>query len=90
MMYMYAVHLWDFITSCSVYMYFSLQYRETALMKASSEGHVECVKLLLDKGADVNHKDEVSAVSLSIIVCLACSLVTCVHNSTLGNFNDKP
>ena len=35
-------------------------------MKASSGGHVECVKLLLEKGADVNHIDEVSAVSLSV------------------------
>ena len=35
-------------------------------MEASSEGHFECVKLLLEKGADVNHKDRVSAVSLSV------------------------
>ena len=42
-----------------------LQYGQTALMKASSGGHVKCVKLLL-KGADVNHKDEVSAVSQSV------------------------
>ena len=35
-------------------------------MKASSGGHVECVKLWLEKGADVNHTDEVSAVSLSV------------------------
>ena len=42
-----------------------LQSGQTALMKASSGGHVECVKLL-EKGADVNHKDEVSAVSLSV------------------------
>ena len=43
-----------------------LQYGQTALMKASSGGHVECVKLLLEKDTDVNHKDEVSAVSLSV------------------------
>ena len=42
------------------------QFGETALMKASSRGHDECVKLLLEKGADVNHKDQVSAVSLSV------------------------
>ena len=55
-------------------MYFSLQSGQTALMKASSEGHVDCVKLLLEKDADVNHKDKVSAVS-ELIICLACSLV---------------
>ena len=43
-----------------------LQLGWTALMKASSGGHVKCVKLLLEKGADVNHKDRVSVVSLSV------------------------
>ena len=43
-----------------------LQSGQTALMKASSGGHVECVKLLLEKGVDVNHKEWVSAVSLSV------------------------
>ena len=31
-------------------------------MMASKAGHMECVKLLLDKGADVNMQDEVSGV----------------------------
>ena len=31
-------------------------------MLASSEGHVECVKDLLDKGAKVDMQNEVSAV----------------------------
>ena len=31
-------------------------------MMASIGGHVRCVQLLLDKGAQVNHQDEVSAV----------------------------
>ena len=44
-----------------------LQSGQTALMNASSGGHVGCVKLLLEKGADVNHKDWVSAVSLSVL-----------------------
>ena len=35
-------------------MHLSLQFRETALMKASEAGHMECVQVLLDKGADVN------------------------------------
>ena len=35
-------------------MHLSLQRGETAVMKALEKGHMECVKLLLDKGADVN------------------------------------
>ena len=35
-------------------MHLSLQDGETALMKASKAGHMECVQVLLDKGADVN------------------------------------
>ena len=34
----------------------------TPLMKAAEGGHVECVRLLLDKGATVNRYDKVSAV----------------------------
>ena len=40
----------------------SSQYGQTPLMEASSEGHVECAQLLLDRGAQVNHQDKVSAV----------------------------
>ena len=79
------------ITPCSVYMYFSLQYGETALMMASSDGHVECIKLLLDKGASADHLDEVSAGShqlLSVLHVLLCKMgivvVACVYNSTLS------
>ena len=39
----------------------SLQDGETALMKASWKGHTVCVKVLLDKDADVNKQDKVSA-----------------------------
>ena len=52
-----------------------LQSEQTALMEASSGGHVECVKLLLEKGADVNHKDWVSAVSLVSLACFPCNKV---------------
>ena len=31
-------------------------------MMASKEGHMECVKVLLDQGADVNIQDKVSGV----------------------------
>ena len=58
-----------------VHIHTSLQDGWTALMKASSEGHVDCVNLLLDKGVSINQKNKVSAVSQSIIVCLACSFV---------------
>ena len=51
----------------------NLQSGQTALMKASSGGHVECVMLLLKKGADVNCKDWVSAVSLSVWHVLLCN-----------------
>ena len=49
-------------------MHLSLQDRGTALMKASQAGHMECVQVLLDKGADVNMQDEVSGV-----------IIHCVH-----------
>ena len=52
-----------------------LQSYQSALMKTSSEGHVKCVKLLLDKGADVHCKDWVSAVSLSVWHVPLCNKV---------------
>ena len=42
-------------------MHLSFQYGETALMRASGRGHMECVTVLLDRGADVNMQNEVSA-----------------------------
>ena len=57
-----------------------LQSGQTALMKASSGGHVECVKLLLEKDADVNHKDWVSAVSLSVWHVPLCNKVIVILN----------
>ena len=55
------------ISPCSVYMYFSLQDGVTALMIASRKGHVECVKLLLDKGASSDLLDKVSAGSHQVL-----------------------
>ena len=41
-------------------MYLFLQDGESPLMVALSRGYVEIVKLLLDKGAEVNHQKMVS------------------------------
>ena len=49
-------------------MHLSLQWGETALMLASHAGHMECVKVLLDKGADVNMQNKVRC---------HCTLCTC-------------
>ena len=43
-------------------MHLSLQDGWTALMKASTAGHMVCVQVLLDRGADVNMQDKVSGV----------------------------
>ena len=40
----------------------SLQVGQTALINASKAGQVECVKVLLDRGAEVNMQDNVSGV----------------------------
>ena len=42
-------------------MHLSFQSGRTALMRASELGHMECVKVLLDRSADVNMQDKVSA-----------------------------
>ena len=55
------------ISPCSVYMYFCLQDGVTALMMASREGRVDCVKLLLDKGASADLLDKVSAGSHQVL-----------------------
>ena len=40
-------------------MHLSLQDGDTPLMAASRGGHVRCVLLLLDKGAQINHQNKV-------------------------------
>ena len=42
-------------------MHLSLQNGDTPLMVATREGHDECVQLLLDRGAPVDHQNKVSA-----------------------------
>ena len=51
-------------------MHLSIQLGETALMKASEAGHITCVKVLLDKGAEVNLQSGVSGVIIhSVQTC---------------------
>ena len=45
-------------------MYLCLQDGESSLIVASRNGHFEIVKLLLDKGAEVNLQNRVSTVEL--------------------------
>ena len=45
-------------------MHLSLQLGDTALMKASVAGQVECMKVLLDRGAEVNMQDKVNLTHL--------------------------
>ena len=47
-----------------------LQWRQTALMMAYDLGHIECAKMLVDKGAQVNIQDMVS---------LSAVIIHCVH-----------
>ena len=49
------------IGDASYDVYLSLQYGRSPLLVAASRGNVECLQLLLDKGADVNHQDMVSS-----------------------------
>ena len=43
-------------------MHLSFQDGGTALMNATELGHMECMKVLLGRGADVNMQNKVSAV----------------------------
>ena len=57
-------------------MHLSLQYRDTPLMRASRRGHDGCVRLLMDRGAQIDHQNEVSAFrdqpSVSLYYVLLC------------------
>ncbi len=45
-------------------MWIVLQDGETALHSASSNGHIELAKLLIDRGADIHAKNNVSGYAL--------------------------
>ena len=55
-------------------MHLTLQNGRTALTVASQEGKVECVMMLLDRGAEVNLQDKVSGV-----------IIHCVHGNAAHN-----
>ena len=75
-MYMYMYGL-IFSHKCyALDMHLSLQDGDTPLMVASRWGHDRCVQLLLDRGAQVNHQDKVSAfLGSAQCLFLSCSLV---------------
>ena len=52
------------------------QYDGTALVQAASGGHTDMVELLLDRGADVKAKDEVSAAAVCVAAPRAALGVT--------------
>ena len=51
-------------------MHLSLQWGQTALMLAYNRGHIECAKMLVDKGAQVNIQDHTVSFSGVIIHCV--------------------
>ena len=54
-------------------MHLSLQDGWTALIKALTAGMVECVKVLLNRGAEVNMQDKVSCVIIHCTCNAACT-----------------
>ena len=50
-----------------MYIHLSLQDGWAALMVASQEGQMECMKMLVDRGAEVNMQDVVSGVSMHCV-----------------------
>ena len=48
------------------------QFRFTALIRAAQAGHADCVRLLLDVGADKDAKEYVRAARIIVCVCILC------------------
>ena len=62
--------------------YLSLQGGWAALMKASEAGQMECVKMLVDRGAEVNMQDKVSGVDVNPL--LMRRMINATNLITLG------
>ena len=56
-------------------MHLSLQNGVTALMKSSAAGQVECIKVLLDRRAEVNMQNKVTSVTIMIEMWNHCVLL---------------
>ena len=58
-------------------------------MKASKAGQVECIKMLLDRGAEVNMQSEVSGVDVNPLPMRrmknATTLISCGYNAPSYN-----
>ena len=65
-------------------MHLSLQGGQTALMIAYDFGHIECAKVLVDKGAQVNIQDTVS-LSGVIIHYMQCNNMS--WNLVIGEYH---
>ena len=63
------------------------QNGRAALIRASANGHVETVRLLLDRGADVNERDNMSTCECTDVivslVCLCLVLLVCLSRQSL-------
>ena len=69
-------------------MHLSSQDGWTALMSASSAGKRECVKVLLDNGAEVNIQDKVSGGIIHSVHCTciaACTRIPLVNEDVHRN-----
>ena len=53
-------------------MHLSLQCGDTPLMEASGRGHDGCVRLLLDRGAQIDHQNKVSISPVSLYIMFSC------------------
>ena len=67
---------WLYLTFLVHYgIHFLLQGSWSSLMRASYKGHVECIRILLEGGAQANQHDKVSGYRL--VQCLAGDVYPC-------------